>query len=339
MARAYRTVLLGFGKMAQGYSQDITMAHHYPYATHAQVLRDHPRFDWHAVVDRDERVLASASGKWRVMNTAATPVGLRNPAEIEVAILATPPDQRLNVLEAFPALRAVLVEKPLGTNLESALTFLESCKARNILVQVNLWRRADEGLLLLASGEMQGRIGLVQAASFVYGNGLRNNGTHMIDMARMLFGEIVSVQRIGIAERRFEGPLFGDCNPAFATQFEAGLIALFQPISFSCYRENGLTIWGENGCLEIMNEGLVIRSYKKSQNRAMRGESEISHDRPEKLESTVGKALYRMYDNLASALDDNSEALLFSSGFSAFRTTEIVEALISAPMDGRRVEL
>lgn len=339
MMRAYRTALIGFGKMAQGYSHDAAMALYYPYASHAQVLRDNPRFDWCAVVDPDEGARSSAIRDWGISNSVPSPEAIAGREEIEVAVLATPPERRLGALDSLPALKAVLVEKPLGVDLESARVFVEACRERNILVQVNLWRRADKALARLAKGELQNRIGRVQAATFVYGNGLRNNGTHMVDLARIFFGEIARVQRIGAGEGHVEGPIPGDANPTFAIVTETGLNVLFQPLSFAHYRENGVTLWGETGRLEIMNEGLVIQSCGMADNRAMQGEAEIAHDRPERLETSVGHALYRLYDDLAAALDADDATRLCSPGVSALKTTAIVEAVAAAPADGRSVDV
>ena len=67
---------------------------------------------------------------------------------------------------------------------------------RNLLVQVNLLRRADECFRELAAGRMVELIGRLQAAQGLYGNGLINNGTHMVDLVRMLFGEVEEAKAV-----------------------------------------------------------------------------------------------------------------------------------------------
>lgn len=330
-----RTVLIGFGKVAQGYAADATMARYYPYATHAQALRDHPAFDWCAVVDPDNEARTAAVRDWGVPDAVADVTVLGPLAEqIEVAVLATPPGSRLNVIEALPNLRAVLVEKPLGVDLASAQAFLDACHQRGIAVQVNLWRRADTRFRALAGGELAELVGGVQTVVSVYGNGLKNNGTHMVDMARMLFGEIESVQRIDSAPY-IAGPISGDMNTAFALRAKSGVVVMLLPVRFEHYRENGFCIWGTEGRLDILNEGLTIRHYPKVANRAMAGECEIASDAPRELSSTVGDALYRMYENLACALGQGEE--LWSSGASALTTTKVIEAMEYAPIDGRKL--
>lgn len=338
MSRRWATAIVGFGRMGRGYAADPVMARYYRYAAHAQVLAEHPAFDWRAVVDPDPVALAEAQGDWRVPAVAADAGALgAAAAEVEVAVLATAPDTRLGVLDAFPGLRAVFVEKPLGTTLEAARMFRDACAARNVMVAVNFWRRADEVLRRLAAGELEERIGALQGGIVLYGNGLHNNGTHMIDMVRMLCGEVVGCTLLGVERGFSEGPIPGDRNPRFALDLANGATIAFQPIRFADYRENGMILWGERGRFEVMNEGLSNAFYPRQANRAMQGEREIAFDAPERLASSVGTALYTMYDNIAHALDAGDPSLLASTGDSALETARIVEAVAGLTLDRRTV--
>lgn len=323
-----KTLLVGLGRMGQGYASDPAMAKHFEYATHAQVLARHPSFDWQAMVDIDDHALLTARNSWNVPHCGRTIVDLGPvAADIELAVLATNPGLRLAMLEQLPKLRAVLIEKPLGGTLAEAENFLTECARRKIIVEVNLWRRADRLFRSLADGHLTELIGHVQSASCVYGNGLLNNGTHMIDFARMFFGEVDGIRLLGPAQGFVEGPLPGDRNIAFQLSFDGGTYVQFIPLRFSDFRENGFSIWGTTGHLEILNEGLVVNVYTREPNRAMQGEWEVAFDRPRRIASTVGTALYELFDNLASALSVNDGTILVSPGQSALVTSRIVDEL------------
>jgi predicted dehydrogenase len=329
MTKRLRAAVIGFGKMADTYAQDPAMARHYRYAAHAQVLAEHPAFEWLAVVDQSAAARERAQHHWRVPHVAADAAGLGRVAEqIEVAVLATPPDARMGIIDALPSLRAVLVEKPLGSGLAESRRFLEQCDRRAIAVQVNLWRRADETFRRLAAGELRQLVGDVQCAFCVYGNGLLNNGTHMIDLVRMMLGEIVAVTAVATDSAFVEGPLEGDLNVAANLLLESGASVALLPLRFAEYRENGIDIWGQAGRLSILNEGLTILRYPRAANRAMSGEREIAVDAPDALPSSVGDALYRMFSNLAQAMTDGSP--LCSPGTSALQTAVAVEAVLQS---------
>jgi predicted dehydrogenase len=338
MTKRWRTALVGAGKIGTGYAADPVMSRHFKYATHAQVLREHPAFEWIAVVDPSEEALAAAQSLWRVPIVARSVEELPARCEPDVLVLATPPHVRRAAIEAAPSVRAVLVEKPLGSTIDDARSFLAFCEQRHILVQVNLWRRADEVLERLRDGELARRIGAVQGGFCVYGNGLRNNGTHMIDLVRMLVGEVRGVQALSSVPPWRAGPLDGDVHVPFTLSIDHRVAVACLPLDFACYRENGLDLWGTNGRLVIDQEGLGVKLFSRTHNRAMSGEFEIASDQPELLEPTAGVAFYRMYSNLAAALEEH--AALCSDGASALVTTRIVAAVErSAALGGAFVEV
>lgn len=320
-----KTAIIGFGRIAHGYSSDPAMSKLYKYATHAQVLRDHPGFAWQTVVDPLESSREIACQKWGITHAAKSIEELESAPEIEVAILSMPPDQRLKALEALPSLKAVLVEKPLASSLESARQFVDYCLKRNILLQVNLTRRADQATRELAAGRLAEIAGNIQVVNGIYGNGLLNNGTHMIDLCRMLFGEISSVQAIALAECFEEGPIVGDRNPAFVMYPSAGPAIVMRAVKFANYRENGLDIWGEKSRFAYMHGGMLLLDYPSCASRVLSTDKEIPHDCPRQHQSTLGHALYSMYDNLYRSISGTDE--LWSSGESALQTASIIESI------------
>jgi hypothetical protein len=70
----------------------------------------------------------------------------------------------------------------------------------------------------------------------------------------------------------------------------------------------------------------------------MRGESEIASDAAELLPTTVGTALWQMYDNLADAVA--GRAPLWSPGESALQVERVVAALeASLSANGAKIEV
>jgi predicted dehydrogenase len=327
-----RAVLVGAGQVAFGYAEDPRMATWFAYATHAQVLAEHPRFEWVGILERD------AETRTRVASTGAVPLVTGDIEEIaatepDVAVLAIPPSGRIDVIERLPTLRAILVEKPLGADLEDAARLLAACRARGIVVQVNLWRRADEQFRALAAGGLRDAVGEVQTVVGIYGKGIRNNGIHLVDFVRMLVGEPERVWPLGEPRPAPASSVPGDVDVFFAAKLASGAEVSFHPIDFGHHREVGLDVWGTTGRLAILQEGLSIVAYPLRPHRAAEGEREIASDEPFAIPSTVGDAFFHMYTNLADAVDDG--ALLWSDGESALASERVVEAVVgSASADG-----
>jgi len=325
VTQGIKTALIGFGKIAAGYADDPAQSRWYPYATHAQVLRDHPEFEWQGVVDVAAEARKSARERWQV-ETAECSRDLTCANEIELAVIATPPENRTEILSAFPKLRAVLVEKPLALTLHEAESFLDACKKRGILVAVNLPRRSDKSLRALAQGGLEQRIGRPMAIFGTYGNGLQNNGSHLVDLVRMLFGEVVEVQSVAHLTPILEGPIPGDTNPAFSLRLDNKHAVMVHPIRFSHYREVGLDIWGERGRLSLLHESLTLIQSPVAPSRALTGANEIVYEAAETSVTSVGYALYEIYENLAATL--SGEAKLDCSGETGLGTMRVIDSIL-----------
>tara|TARA_R110000772_G_scaffold191168_1_gene302026 strand:- start:12375 stop:13394 length:1020 start_codon:yes stop_codon:yes gene_type:complete len=330
---AFRTLMVGFGDIASGLDQDLKMARYFEYASHASVLSAHPAFDWLGTVDLREAALINARDKWRipvVETDLATAIEKVRP---EIAVLATPPGQRAEAVAAMPDLKAVLVEKPLsGPNDNDGKALATICAERGIPVLVNYWRRADRNFRDLAAGGLKARIGAPQAVFGLYGKGLANNCSHMIDFLRMLLGDVTTVQALGPAVPSPDSTVPGDLQLPFALTLEDSTVASFGTVDFHHYREVGLDIWGERGRLSVLLEGLSATFFPVADNRGLENTREVSPDAGEVLKSTVSDSLYRMYDNLAAIAAGT--AAPWSSLASALINEKIKERILRSAAEG-----
>lgn len=338
MSQPYPTIVFGLGRIGMGYAEDPLTSRYYPYATHAQVLRDHPAFNWLAAVDSDRSRCNLARDRWQVPEVSTSLANLPHRDRFEVAILATPPDERLALIEQLPNLKAVLVEKPLATSLTNAEEFVRVCQQRQIALQVNLWRRADERFRDLATAQLASKIGSVQTGHILYGNGFLNNGTHAVDFLRMFLGEVDWVQATLLPEPERSLPIAGDANLAGSIGFRCGAVVTLGALDFQHYREFRLDLWGKHGWLSVASEGLDIRVVPRVSHRAILNEWELGDGEAYSLTTTVGYAFYRLYDNLAESLVNGAD--LWSSGESALSTARVVDACWrSSQFDSERVWL
>jgi predicted dehydrogenase len=319
------TALIGFGNIGAGYSFDSRQAAHFRYSTHVQVLAEHPDFDLQVVIDTSESARAQATNYWKVPNTEPTLNDYVYAQAIEFAVIATPPDVRIGLIDQMPALKGVMIEKPLGQDISQARIFLDECAKRSIKVAVNVPRRYDNKLRFLSGSEFAKKWGSTQAVFGVYGNGLRNNGTHIVDLVRMLFGEVIFTEIPYGSQRFVEGPLNNDVNIPFTLRMANGLFVMIQPLLFQNYREVGLDIWAERGRLQLLNETLLCHFSPRMKNRQLSNSNEIAHDLQESETMGLSTALYVAYDNIARVLIEGAD--LAYGGEEAFKTMQVVEAV------------
>jgi predicted dehydrogenase len=73
--------------------------------------------------------------------------------------LAVPADQVLSILEQLPPGSTVLIQKPMGPDLETARRILESCTRRRFIAAINFQLRFSPGMLALKDLVSQGALG------------------------------------------------------------------------------------------------------------------------------------------------------------------------------------
>jgi predicted dehydrogenase len=335
MNASLRTVLVGFGGISAGLAHDERMKRYFRYATHVQVLRDHPDFECVAVVDPRAEARAAAQSVWNIPVTVADINELPADLTVDVAVIATPPDVRLASIPAHASLRGLLVEKPIGRpGSGDSRRFANYCSSRDITAQVNFWRRGDVALQDLAAGELHKLIGKCQAGYALYGNGLFNNGIHLIDLVRMLLGDIAEVTALSDLAPETHGPIKGDYRVAFALKLQSGALVAVHPLEFPNYREVGLDLWGTAGRLQIAHEGLTILHYPRKPHRALEAEFEIDCESPTIMNSQAGDALFVLYSNVAAAIRRAVPPL--SPVGSALEAEAVLDAVLASARNGRR---
>ena len=324
-----RVLISGFGNIAAGYASDPQMKKYYNYASHIQVLNDHPQFDCDSVIDIDDSALLHAQRVWNITKTGKDILDIPHLDEIDIVVISSPPgENRFELIKKLPNLKGVIVEKPLGADINEATRFARICEERDIVVQVNFLRRAEKTCRELSARGLESRIGPLQAANIYYGNGLLNNGSHMVDLARMLIGEVQAVQALSAAKNYRQGPIKDDINIHAILYFRSGIVATMSAIDFQYYRENSLDMWGQKGRLALAQEGSFQYSWSLKPNRLITGEREIALDDMEVKQTLIGDALYELYSDLAQALLHKNNVC--SSARSALKTQFVLEAILTS---------
>jgi predicted dehydrogenase len=171
--------------------------------THAGAYAACPETELVAVADADPRRAAEAARRWgaRPYRDAAELLAEARP---EIVSVATPDPTHAALLEQClraPGVRAVLAEKPLALDVDAARGLVALARERGVALAVNYSRRFAPAFQRLR--EDLG-VGALQHVHGLYVKGLAHNGTHWLDLLRMLAGDPVAVR--GFDRLRESGP-------------------------------------------------------------------------------------------------------------------------------------
>lgn len=207
-------------------------------------------FSLAALVDIDGTVRA-ASDRWgcRVYADFDAMMGAEHP---DVISLAVPTAARSELLHAALSYRpkAVVAEKPLASTTSEAEAIVRAYREACVPLLVNYSRR-----FIPLWQDMRGLKAMT--ASIRYAKGLRHNGTHAIDLCRMLFGECL--EATGLTRKFDHWP--DDPTVTGFLKFEGCPEVFLQSLDERCFTLFEVDIVTNNSRIVVDSDGRRLRRY------------------------------------------------------------------------------
>lgn len=191
----YRTALIGCGKIASEFAGDPGFAGQ-GVCTHAQAYAACGATELVAICDRDAAKLERCGRRWNVAARYRDASHLLAEQRPDIVSVCTPDATHYEVIDAAlrtEGVRAVLAEKPLALDMGQARALVALAAQRGVVLAVNYLRRYAERIAWLQDYLHSGGAGTVRLVSGLYSKGTLHSGTHWLDLARFLLGDVVRV--------------------------------------------------------------------------------------------------------------------------------------------------
>lgn len=191
----YRAALIGCGKIAAEFADDPGFASA-GVCTHAQAYAACAQTQLVVICDNDAAKLERCGRRWNVAAQYRDAGRLLAEQHPEIVSVCTPDRTHYELVRAAlltDGVRAVLAEKPLALDIGQARELVRLAAQRRVLLAVNYLRRYAERIVYLREFLRCGGIGTVRLVSGLYTKGTLHSGTHWLDLARYLLGEVVRV--------------------------------------------------------------------------------------------------------------------------------------------------
>lgn len=188
--------LIGCGNIASLWDETEGPAHQPK--THAAAFSKDPRFHLSSFFDINLKRAQQACDFWK--GSLATDSFEKFLAQdLDILCLCVPEQARVSLLQQIPQDKnyVVISEKPLAPSIEEAERIFKIVQSSTWKFLINYIRRYGTGFQELKSRLVDNPIQKVVAT---YGKGLRNNGTHMLDLFNFLFGTPLSGQWLATVE-------------------------------------------------------------------------------------------------------------------------------------------
>lgn len=190
MENIVRVAIIGAGRIGCGFdTPEATEV-----LTHAHAITKDARLKLEGFVDTNEKAGKAEAAKWGT-TFFKTIDEMWKSTKPDIVAIATPDDTHAKLLEEVFARkpRLVICEKPIATN-PGEMRMVRNLDS-SIPVIVNFRRRFSKTVATLAKEFSEGKYGHTISVHGMYSGGLLHNGSHMIDLARTLFGEMLSAQK------------------------------------------------------------------------------------------------------------------------------------------------
>jgi predicted dehydrogenase len=317
----YKAAVIGLGNIGQGYDYD---CHDDSLIlSHASAYRFHKSFELVCGLDRDKSKRDMFRAKYKLPPFCDLDE-MMNSQKPEVLSICTPTETHFDIFNQVISYspRALIIEKPIAASLPEAKKMLVASDQKNIPCLVNYIRRFEPGTIKLKKIINNGLIGDIYKGFVWYCKGLKNNGSHFIDLLIYLFG---SVDFIKVLDKGRVNNISGheDCEPDFMLGFGSVKI-IFLASKAEHFSMGEVTLIGTKGSLYYGNGKIqyknIISDSVYSGYKTLENESNIIETDFDKYQYYAVDALYKY---LLNKIDIKSNIK------SAIETLKIVENIIN----------
>ncbi len=185
----YKAGIIGAGRIASGFDAPAKKE----ILTHAHAYMVHPQTNLVGFVDINKETARAAGKKW--LCSAFTDLeAMFREVKPDIVSICTPDENHFSILTKVNQYkpRLVICEKPATTDVQKTKEVLNLYKKTKTPLLINYSRRFDKKIQKLRKEIQSAKYGKILSACGIYTKGILHNGSHLIDLCRYFFGEVVS---------------------------------------------------------------------------------------------------------------------------------------------------
>jgi len=266
----YKAGIVGCGRIGSEFDDDPKRKQ---ISTHAGAYRDVDDVELIAACDLDKDKLERCGKRWQIP-LLYQDLGEMLKNKFDILSICTPSTSHLDIVkEAVKSgVKAIFCEKPIADSLQSAGEMIRLCHSNGVILQIDHQRRFDRFHQEVRDFIQDGKLGRIQQVSFYYTAGIANTGSHMFDLLRFFFGDVMWVQAVYSKNdsRKLDDPnvdgMMQFCNLPFCT---------IQSCDVQSYLIFEMDCLGTRGRLKITRSGFGIEYYDVGESKMYSGYNEV----------------------------------------------------------------
>ena len=297
----YKALILGAGQIAEGFDNPSDNA----ILTHAHAYKNNPDIEFLGFYDIDFSRAQKAADKW---GTNA----YKEPVNADIVSICVPDEFHTKmVLEAEKLnTKVIFLEKPVCRDLKD----IETLKKVNVPILVNYSRSFSKSFQELKKRIDSGEFGKYQSGFGYYGKGFIHNGSHMVNLLNLLFGDISNVEF-----KNEINDFYNDDHSKLAIlNFKNGGYFIMNPVDSRNYTIFEFDFIFEKARIRVLNSGYQIEIYKAEESKKFKGYQML--ELSEKIDTDLDFAMKNAVQNIVDFLNSKEELLCdLQKGIEAIR--------------------
>jgi len=312
MSRIYKVIVIGAGKIGALFDKPETRQ----ILTHAHAFSDHSKFDLVGFVDTNFEASKKAAETWGGRAYKDLKEAFEK-EKIDIVSLATPDETHyalLKKLSGYP-LDGIFAEKPLVGKKKEADEIIRIYNKCKIAVTINYPRRFVPEFIKLAEEIKSNIYGSFSGGYGVYGKGFLHNGSHLVDLLRLLIGEIKEVHPV----RKICD--FSKTDPSYSgiISFRNKANFFFQAVDQRKYTIFELDLLFAKSRIRIINSGFNIEKYEIKNSELFSNYKNLT--KTSSIKTSFDRAMLFGVDNFYNSLGRNKISLSpLSSAYKTLKT-------------------
>ena len=188
-----RVLIVGCGQIAGGFDEhrDSSLFA----LTHAGAYSKRDDASMVACVDTNLELATAFAQRWNIPTVYSTLAEIPLTEQFDIISVCVPTafheETIFKVLEFSP--RALFIEKPISISAANSAALIVHCKNKRIPLLINYSRRWDAQVNTYFDDIRSGKYGTLRSVVAIYNKGIRNNGSHILDLLLRLCGELQPV--------------------------------------------------------------------------------------------------------------------------------------------------
>ena len=253
----FNAAIVGCGRIASSFDDDKKLKNIHGWTSHARMYKNHPKTNLVAACDKNLITASRFKKKWKVKVYSKFQKMIKE-KNIHILSICTPVYTHYNLIkEAIKNnIKIIFCEKPFSDSLQKSLELKKLIKKNNIIFAINHRRRWEKLYFNIKNIIKKKKIGKIIQVNCLYSGGLANTGTHLIDILLYLFGDIKFLNSSSVNNKK-------DPDANVYLKFKNNINCNLVPFSSKKLSFFEITIMGENGKIEIKNNGHNILISKK----------------------------------------------------------------------------